>query len=120
MAQFAWLEAAVSVKLEVGEINMTTVLVTYTGTKEDRFDRNHYVNVHLPMSERLLGSYGLVSAEALFPATTRSSILASCTLTFRDDEALHAAMSAPEMALLIEDLKNFTNMTPVQYRLVAD
>ncbi|MDR3724910.1 MAG: EthD family reductase [Terracidiphilus sp.] len=99
---------------------MTTVFVTYTGTRKDHFDCNHYVNVHLPMAERLLGSYGLVSAEAFFPATERSAILAACTLTFRDDEALQTAMAVPEMALLADDLKNFTNMTPVQFRLVAD
>lgn len=96
---------------------MTTVFVTYSGNVDDRFDRDHYVNVHLPMAVRLLGRYGLLSAEAFFPATDNSTIRAACTITFRDDEALRTAMSAPEMAPLVEDLEKFTNMTPVQHRL---
>jgi len=98
---------------------MTTVIVTYTGSKSDRFERSHYINVHLPMAVRLLGKYGLLAAEAFFPATDRSDIVAACTLDFSDEVALHLAMSAPEMALLIDDLENFTNLTPVQHRLVA-
>ena len=98
---------------------MTTVLVTYTGSKNDRFDRSHYVKVHLPMAVRMLGRYGLLGAEAFFPATDNSDIVAACTLNFRDDDSLHDAMSAPEMAFLIDDLDNFTDLTPVQHQLIA-
>lgn len=97
---------------------MITVFVTYSGTRDDRFDRTHYVHTHLPMAVRLLGQYGLIFAEAFFPATEHSKIQAACTITFRDDEAMQTAMLAPEMTFLIDDLKNFTNMTPVQHRLV--
>jgi uncharacterized protein (TIGR02118 family) len=93
---------------------MKTLLVTYTGNASDRFDRDYYVNKHLPLAREIGGPLGMLSIEAFFPSGNTSGIVASCMIVLRDKEAEHALFSSPRFEELVKDLPNFSNLTPEQ------
>jgi len=115
LADFADRISAQTAMLQEEDLCMFTVFVTYTGTPQQRFDMEYYANTHLPLSLQLLGRHGLLSASAFQPVGTDAAIRALCTLTFANKDAFERSMCAPEMALLIDDLKNFTELLPVQH-----
>ena len=60
--------------------------------------------------------YGLLNAEALFPAGEGSGVVALCECTFRDEAAIDAAFSSPETAAIMAHIAVFTDLRPTRQR----
>ena len=94
----------------------TTVILRYTGTKNDKFDRYYYCSVHMPAVFQKWNEYGLVSARVFFPEeiNDKPGTICICECVFKDDNSMKAAFSAECTKELICDINNFTNteMTP--------
>lgn len=97
---------------------MTTIFVTYTGTAADRFDRDYYVNAHMPLVKEAWGPLGLESADAFFPAGDGAGMIAVAICNFRDDAALEAAFASPRTPEVMADVARFTDLTPSRGRLL--
>ena len=93
---------------------MRTLLVTYRGTKADRFDREHFVNRHLPLAREIGAPLGVLSVEGFFPAGSETDILAITVIVFRDEQAEKDLFAAPRFAELVSDLPKYTNLMPEQ------
>jgi len=93
---------------------MTVMYVTYCGDAEARFDRDYYVETHVPMVLAAWRQYGLLSCEAFFPADPQSKTIAIAECRFRDEASLLAALSAPETGRVMADVPRFTDMIPTQ------
>lgn len=97
---------------------MTTVFVTYAGDASTRFDRDYYVNTHLPMVMDAWRSFGLESVAAFFPADNGAGTIAVCICGFRDEAAMFASLRSPETGRIMDDVKSFTDVEPSQSRAV--
>jgi uncharacterized protein (TIGR02118 family) len=95
------------------------VYVTYQGTQQDRFDRDYYDNVHLPLVMEAWGPYGLLVTDAFYPASVHAGTVAICECIFRDEAALHAAFASPEAVEVMADVPRFTSIAPGRVRAVA-
>lgn len=95
---------------------MTTMYVTYPGDAGTRFDRDYYVNGHLPLVMECWGPYGLQSCTAFFPAGDGAGTIAIAECRFRDEAALKAALGAPESPRVMADVAKFTDAKPSQSR----
>lgn len=92
------------------------VYVTYQGTPETRFDRDYYVNGHLPLVMKSWEQYGFLSVEAFFPAQNKPGTIAICECVFADDAAIEAAFSSAEVPEVMADVGHFTDATPERSR----
>jgi uncharacterized protein (TIGR02118 family) len=101
------------------EASPIVVYVTYQGAPQDRFDRDYYVEVHLPLVMKAWNQYGLLSVKAFFPATLREGTLAICECVFRDEGALEAAFASPEVSAVMADVPRFTDIAPLRVRVAA-
>lgn len=95
------------------------VYVSYQGTRETRFDKDYYVERHLPLVMRAWAAYGLESASAFFPATVQDGTIAICECRFRDAAAIAAAFASPEAGPVMADVKRFTDVAPQRARALA-
>ena len=91
---------------------MITLYVTYAGTAETPFDREHWINVHLPLVRECWGPYGLISAAGFFPADDGAGLIAICPCVFRDEAAMRAALASPESTRVMDDVSNVTEVKP--------
>ncbi|MFS2058114.1 EthD family reductase [Kosakonia cowanii] len=96
-----------------------TLYVTYYGDPQSRFDRDYYVNSHIPLVIKAFQPYGLLSAAALFPAVEQAGTVAIAECVFRDEEAMKAAFNSPEAPEVTGDVPHFTDLTPSMLRAVA-
>lgn len=98
----------------------STILLTYTGTAKDRFDRDYYCSKHLPQVAAAWEPYGLVSLRTFFPAVEENQpgIVAICECVFQSEDAVGAAFSSPNTAGLVADLVNFTDLPLARARMV--
>ncbi len=97
----------------------TIIYVTYHGGPGTRFDRNYYVERHLPLVMKAWGPYGLESVAAFFPATQEAETIALCECRFRDASAVDAAFGSPETPAVMADVRRFTDVAPLQARAVS-
>lgn len=93
---------------------MRTLLVTYRGTASDRFDREYFLNTHLPLAREIAEPLGMLSIEAFFPASAATNILAASVIVLRDEQAERDLFSSPRFSQLVDDLPNYTNLMPEQ------
>lgn len=84
-----------------------TLIVTCSGGTY--FDRDHYVDVHLPLALACWQRHGLESAAAFFPRDADAVDVAVGIYRFRDAAALHAALASVETAAVMADVPRFTN-----------
>lgn len=91
---------------------MITMIVTYTGDENTPFDREHWINVHLPLVRECWGPYGLIGAAGFFPPADGAGLIAIATVNFRDEEAMHAALASPETARVMADVDFVTSVQP--------
>jgi hypothetical protein len=84
-----------------------TLIVTCSGGTY--FDRNHYVDVHLPLALACWQRHGLESAAAFFPRDPDALDVSVGIYRFRDAAALHAALASAETAAVMADVPRFTN-----------
>jgi len=94
------------------------VYVTYQGTSETRFDRDYYVQHHLPLVMKAWRSSGLDSVAAFFPAVAAAGTIAICELRFRDEAAVDAAFGSPGTPDVRADVPRFTDVAPARARAV--
>ncbi len=93
---------------------MTTMYVTYPGDTATRFDRDYYVQHHLPLVMECWGPLGLESCAAFWPADTGVGTIAIAECRFRDEAAMRAALVAPETPRVMADVTRFTDARPAQ------
>ena len=93
---------------------MRTLFVTYRGNASDCFDREYYVNAHLPLAREIGEPLGMLSIEAFFPASTSTDMVAAGVIVFRDEQAERDLFSSPRFMELVNDLPNYTNLQPEQ------
>lgn len=78
---------------------------------------DYYLSKHIPWSEKLMVPYGVVRSEvrrfAPGPDGTPPAFEIMSTLYFESAEAFQACMSAPFMAELQADVKNFSDTEPL-------
>ena len=86
-----------------------TLIVTCSGGSY--FDRDHYVDVHLPLALACWRRHGLESAAAFFPRDPDTGIVSVGIYRFRDEAALHAALAAAEAEAVMADVPRFTDAT---------
>ncbi len=91
---------------------MFTMFVTYAGHKTTRFDRNYWINVHLPLVRECWEPHGLLSAEGFFPADDGGGFVAICPCIFKDEAAMKAAVSSSAANRVMADVVHFTNVEP--------
>ena len=91
---------------------MITMYVTYAGDAQTPFDRDHWINVHMPLVREAWGPHGLVSAAGFFPSGDGGGLIAICPCVFRDEAAMKAALACPETRRVMADVKNVTDVTP--------
>ncbi|MEG3159402.1 EthD family reductase [Sphingomonas sp. LB2R24] len=89
----------------------TIVFVTYRATSKSRFDRDYYLNNHLPLVATSWEKYGYEDSTALFPLNMSTDTIAICELRFRDDAALAASLASDEASAVMADIENYTNIT---------
>ncbi len=94
---------------------MITMYVTYAGDAGTRFDRGHWIGVHLPLVLECWGPYGLISAAGFFPAGDGAGLIAICPCLFRDEAAVAAALAAPESKMIMDDVGKFTDVIPQRW-----
>ena len=91
---------------------MITMLVTYAGDEQTPFDRDHWINVHLPLVRDSWGPYGLVSAGGFLPQGDGAGLIAVGVVNFRDAAAMEAALNSPETAQVMSDVDIVTALKP--------
>lgn len=102
---------------------MTTLIVTYRGTKDARFDREYYRTQHLPLVKRTWGPCGMQTISALFPVVNEppagedTGIVAVCLCNFANDAALRTALASSDTPGVMNDLPNFTQLKAEQHVL---
>ncbi len=75
------------------------------------FDRDHYVDVHLPLALACWQRHGLESASAFFPRDSCAADVSVGIYRFRDEAALHAALASAETEAVMADVPRFTDAT---------
>ena len=91
---------------------MITMYVNYYGDAQTPFNRNHWINVHLPLVRECWRPHGLVSASGFFPEGDGGGLIAIAPTVFRDEAAMNAALASPETARVMADVKNVTTVEP--------
>ena len=93
---------------------MTTMYVTYAGDQHTAFDRDHWINVHLPLVRECWGPYGLERTGGFFPSGDGAGLIAVCACVFRDEASMRAALASPETKRVMDDVSNVTDVKPTQ------
>ena len=97
---------------------MITMYVTYAGDAGTKFNRDHWMNVHLPLVREAWEPHGLLSAGGFFPSGDGGGLVAICPCVFRDEAAMQAALASPETKRVMDDVKNVTDVEPGRSRAV--
>lgn len=92
--------------------------VTYAGNADTKFDRDHWINVHLPLVREAWGPHGLLKTGGFFPSGDGGGLIAICPCVFRDEAALEAAFASPATKRVMDDVKNVTDVEPSRSRAV--
>lgn len=97
-------------------ITEATLFVTYRGDAARRFDRDYYIQAHMPLVRDACSPYGLSAPAAFFPAGDGGDTIAVAVCRFRDEAAMAAAFESPATAGVLADVRNFTNVQPSRCR----
>lgn len=73
------------------------------------FDRDYYVDVHLPLALASWQKHGLESAAAFFPRDGDAVDVSVGVYRFRDEAALNAALASAETGAVMADVPRFTD-----------
>ena len=93
---------------------MTTMYVTYSGDAATRFDRDYYLQHHMPLVMECWGPLGLEGCAAFWPAVLATGTICICECRFYDEAAMRAALAAPTTPRVMADIAHFTDATPAQ------
>jgi hypothetical protein len=89
-------------------LSMTNATMIVTCSGGTYFDRDYYVDVHLPLALACWQRHGLESA-AFFPRDADAADVSVGIYRFRDEAALHAALASAETAVVMADVPRFTD-----------
>ena len=95
---------------------MVTIYVSYAGDARTRFDREHWINVHLPMVREAWEPHGLISIAGFFPSGDGGGLIAICPCVFRDEPAMQAALASPATGRVMADVGRVTDVPPARSR----
>ncbi|RJF74262.1 hypothetical protein [Rhodopseudomonas palustris] len=73
------------------------------------FDRDYYVDVHLPLALAHWQKHGLESAAAFFPRSVDAEDVSVGVYQFRDEAALRAALASADAKAVMDDVPRFTD-----------
>lgn len=73
------------------------------------FDRDYYVDVHLPLALECWRQYGLESASAFFPRDADTPDDSVGIYRFRDEAGIRVALASPATELVMADVPHFTD-----------
>ena len=93
---------------------MTTMYVTYSGDVATRFDRDYYIQHHLPLVMECWGPFGLEGCAAFWPAVLGAGTICICECRFSDEAAIRAALASPTTPRVMADIARFTDVAPAQ------
>ncbi|KAJ9608025.1 hypothetical protein H2200_007013 [Cladophialophora chaetospira] len=91
-------------------------MVAYPDTPDTNFNEKYYVENHLPMVYENWAQYGLLDWKVVsFDKNSDGSrtYLAAACMTWESAESFNNAIASDSMAMMVEDLKNFSNKQPV-------
>ena len=88
---------------------MANAIMIATCSGGSFFDRDYYVDVHLPLALECWRQYGLESASAFFPRDADTSDVSIGIYKFRDENAIHAALASHETETVMADVPRFTD-----------
>jgi len=91
---------------------MIIMYVTYAGDADTPFDRDHWINIHLPLVMECWGPHGLERIGGFFPQGDGSGLIAIAPCTFRDEAAMNAALASPETERVMADVARVTRVSP--------
>lgn len=91
---------------------MITMFVTYAGDAKTPFNREHWINVHLPLVRECWGPYGLECVGGFFPGDDGVRLIAVAACIFRDRHAMQAALASPRTAEVMADVDQVTAVKP--------
>jgi pimeloyl-ACP methyl ester carboxylesterase len=94
------------------ESDKITLYISYEGDSTAPFNNDYYMNVHCPLVRQAWDAYGLESARVYFPADKEDGTILIWAGVFKDRSSLDAAFKAPLTPKVMEDVKNFTDLTP--------
>jgi len=106
VAGAAWLSLTGAAFAEV------TLNVSYSGDASSHFDREYYVNTHLPLVQKAWGPYGLEACSAFYPSDYKVGVVAVAVCKFKDKQSLDNAFNSSETGAVLEDVKKFTDIQP--------
>ena len=91
---------------------MITMYVTYAGDETTLFDKDYWIDIHLPLVRDCWGPYGLITAAGFFPQGDGGGLVAIAPCVFRDEAAMQAALASPETARVMADVPRVTPVVP--------
>ena len=91
---------------------MITMFVTYAGDTDTSFNREHWINVHLPLVRDCWGPYGLERVGGFFPGDDGGGLIAVAACVFRDQQAMETALASPRTADVMADVDLVTAVKP--------
>jgi uncharacterized protein (TIGR02118 family) len=83
--------------------------VLYPETEGATFDHDYYRDTHVPMA---LEAWGLESAD--IDKSIAGPYVAAVHFVFESQDAMNAALASEGTAAVINDMQNYTTITPVQ------
>ena len=96
---------------------MYILTVTYPKSADATFDFDYFQSKHLPEVGRAFKPFGLGYASVLRGEQSldggEPAYFATTILSFADEEAARNAVSSEAAKALVEDIANFTSVTPV-------
>lgn len=88
---------------------MVKAIMIVTCSGGSFFDRDYYVDVHLPLALECWRRHGLESASAFFPRDAGSPDVSIGIYKFRDEAAIQAALASYETETVMADVPRFTD-----------
>lgn len=94
-----------------------TITVLFPNEQDANYDKNYYVNHHMPLIEQHWKKYGVQSwsvtdfssgPDGANPVYTFGSVV-----TWESKEGVERAFQSPEVAEIMSDVPNFSNKQPV-------
>lgn len=92
---------------------MHQMMVVCVGDETHRFDRDYYTHTHLPLALACWQEYGLISAEAFYPASDRSGWLSIGVYTFACQQDVNRALESEQTIRVMADVVHFTDAPTV-------
>jgi len=96
---------------------MYILTITYPKSPDSTFDFDYFRQKHLPEVGKAFGPFGLGFASVLRGEETLDgkdpAFYAVTILSFREEQGARDAVASDEAKALIEDIRNYTNVTPI-------